>query len=181
MKRQPVTNQSLLWALLIALGGMLLLTPRAQETIKQVTAQPFPLGNPNDPSSTDEKLLHPWVLARWRKSRDEYRQRYPNEPQPFITRTFRNRADQDAAKSQGNSQVGWGGSLHNTKPVLAFDIAFQRVGFSRLELFSRFAAIAKKNGLEWGGDWEGFVDRPHFQVPNFYGNDLLAGRRPRFT
>lgn len=24
-------------------------------------------------------------------------------------------------------------------------------------------AIAKKHGLDWGGDWETFVDKPHFQ------------------
>lgn len=35
------------------------------------------------------------------------------------------------------------------------------------KFFERVGAIGKTIGLEWGGDWKTFVDRPHFQLPNW--------------
>jgi peptidoglycan LD-endopeptidase CwlK len=32
------------------------------------------------------------------------------------------------------------------------------------KLYKQAGAIGKKNGLEWGGDWQGFPDEPHFQA-----------------
>jgi len=37
----------------------------------------------------------------------------------------------------------------------------------------------KKLGLVWGGDWKGFVDKPHFELTDGLAfNELRAGRRP---
>jgi hypothetical protein len=47
------------------------------------------------------------------------------------------------------------------------------------KLYSQMGAIGKECNLEWGGDWETFPDRPHFQYT--FGlsiEDLLAGKRP---
>ncbi|EAG2418068.1 M15 family peptidase, partial [Listeria monocytogenes] len=39
----------------------------------------------------------------------------------------------------------------------------------------KFVAKAKSLGLEWGGDWSGFVDNPHLQF-NYkgYGTDTFG-------
>ena len=42
-------------------------------------------------------------------------------------------------------------------------------------------AEAKKLGFEWGGDWKGFTDYPHFQMSDgLKASDLAAGKRPTF-
>ena len=33
--------------------------------------------------------------------------------------------------------------------------------------FNKVGSIGKSIGLEWGGDWKGFVDLPHFQLPDW--------------
>ncbi|ACV05036.1 endolysin [Thermus phage P23-77] len=75
-----------------------------------------------------------------------------------------------------------GQSLHNYRPALAFDVAFQdgKGGFSCLECFQKFGQIAKSYGLEWGGDWR-VRDYPHFQPPNYTWQMAQAGVPPRFT
>ena len=42
----------------------------------------------------------------------------------------------------------------NGKPVWNDNMAFIRIG-----------AEAAKHGLEWGGSWKKFIDKPHVQVP----------------
>jgi peptidoglycan L-alanyl-D-glutamate endopeptidase CwlK len=80
-----------------------------------------------------------------------------------------------------NAQPGQ--SLHNYRPALAFDVAFQdgKGGYSCSDCFDKFAGIAKFYGLEWGGDWAGFKDRPHFQPPRYTWQMAQAGVEPRFT
>ena len=34
-------------------------------------------------------------------------------------------------------------------------------------LFEKVGKIGQSIGLEWGGSWKSFVDRPHFQLPNW--------------
>ncbi|MCL6528402.1 MAG: M15 family metallopeptidase [Thermaceae bacterium] len=75
-----------------------------------------------------------------------------------------------------------GQSLHNYLPALAFDVAFQdgQDGYSCAECFQKFAGIAKFFGLEWGGDWPGFKDTPHFQPPRYTWQMAQAGVTPSF-
>lgn len=75
-----------------------------------------------------------------------------------------------------------GQSLHNYRPALAFDVAFQdgKGGFSCLDCFKQFGQIAKSYGLEWGGDWR-VRDYPHFQPPRYTWQMAQAGIEPRFT
>jgi len=52
-----------------------------------------------------------------------------------------------------------GSSWHNYG--LAFDFV-PAEGYNSKN-WDKLGAIGKRNGLEWGGDWTSFKDRPHFQ------------------
>lgn len=56
-------------------------------------------------------------------------------------------------------------SFHSIKAGLAFDFCKNVKGheFDDPEFFRKAAAIAKRMGFEWGGDWKSFPDRPHIQ------------------
>ena len=129
--------------------------------------------------SRDKSYLEPELRKRMEISFLEYEKRWPNEPPPFIVETYRSHQKQEDLYAQGRTRPGnivthvrAGGSFHNYYPTLAFDIAFNIPAsaggpWSRLELFEKFAVIAKELDIEWGGDWKYFVDRPHFQVPRY--------------
>ena len=44
--------------------------------------------------------------------------------------------------------------------------------------FSRVGEIGRKLGLEWGGDWESPVDKPHFQLP--YWGSTTEGLKGKY-
>jgi peptidoglycan L-alanyl-D-glutamate endopeptidase CwlK len=131
---------------------------------------------PERPSSRNPKDLHPGLAQRWSAAAAEFKATYPDLPAVFLTQTYRNDTDQAADYAKGRTMPGKvvtnakpGQSLHNYYPALAFDIAF-KVGntlFWDVSLFRKFATIAKKVGLEWGGDWPNFKDNPHFQPPKY--------------
>jgi peptidoglycan L-alanyl-D-glutamate endopeptidase CwlK len=84
------------------------------------------------------------------------------------TRTY---AEQDALYAQGRTAKGnkvtnakGGYSWHNFG--IAFDIGLFKDGkyFGDHKLYSDCGLLGKSLGLEWGGDWKSFPDRPHFQV-----------------
>lgn len=129
-------------------------------------------------SSRDISHLEPELSKRVELSFSEYQKRHSEEPQPFITETYRSPEKQNDLYAQGRTKPGkivtWargGESYHNMFPSLAFDIAFNIPAafggpWSRVDLFDKFAVIAKELDIEWGGDWVK-VDRPHFQVPRY--------------
>lgn len=86
-------------------------------------------------------------------------------------RTF---AEQNALYAQGRTTPGsivtnarGGQSLHNyglavdVVPVGANGQPDWNVGS---DVWQRIGAAGKNQGIEWGGDWTSFVDRPHFQM-----------------
>lgn len=85
-------------------------------------------------------------------------------------RTF---AEQDALFAQGRTKPGnivtrarGGQSEHNYG--VAVDVAPTRNGkidWNDLPKFFTIGVEAKKVGLEWGGDWHKFIDKPHVQLP----------------
>lgn len=165
-----------LWAALIG-ASLVLLRPR--ETVTGESVGRVPTGKETD--------LHPELLKRWRQAKAEYARRFPNLPQPFLTQTYRSFEEQARLYAQGRTAPGRivtnarpGESLHNYRPALAFDIAFQdgKGGYSCLECFRKFAGIAKFFGLEWGGDWQGFKDMPHFQPPGYTWQMAASGLEP---
>lgn len=59
-------------------------------------------------------------------------------------------------------------SMHNHLPALAidigiFDAAGAYLGESPSYKHVKLGAVAA--GMDWGGDWTGFVDRPHIEMP----------------
>jgi peptidoglycan L-alanyl-D-glutamate endopeptidase CwlK len=84
------------------------------------------------------------------------------------TRTY---AQQNALYRQGRSASGsvvtnarGGQSWHNFG--LAWDIGLFRDGVYLTDStpYERASEVAKVAGLEWGGDWTGFKDTPHYQL-----------------
>lgn len=57
---------------------------------------------------------------------------------------------------------------------LAFDFCHKTLGYNVDDSFwLGVGAIGKSLGLEWGGDWTSFVDRPHLQLSK-YGSNVGA-------
>lgn len=88
----------------------------------------------------------------------------------LITETYRSQARQDYLYEQGRSRPGnIVTSTRNSKHTgrRAWDICKNVKGqeYSDDSFFAACGAIATELGIEWGGNWTGFVDKPHFQVP----------------
>lgn len=92
----------------------------------------------------------------------------------FITDGFRSIAEQNELYAQGRTKPGkivtnakGGESAHNYG--LAVDCAFQKGGtlFYNADLYARIYPIARSLGFELGADWTGFVDKPHFEHPQW--------------
>jgi peptidoglycan L-alanyl-D-glutamate endopeptidase CwlK len=85
------------------------------------------------------------------------------------TRTY---AEQDALFAQGRTKfpgpivtrARGGQSNHNFG--VAWDIGVFRGGqyIPESDLYDKAGNIGKSLGLEWGGDWKGIQDKPHFQA-----------------
>lgn len=58
-------------------------------------------------------------------------------------------------------------SKHNLRPARAVDVAVTIAGKISWDnaLYAPLGPLAKRYGLVWGGDWTGFVDRPHLELP----------------
>lgn len=89
----------------------------------------------------------------------------------IITSTYRDFECQDALFAKGRTKGGKkvtnaraGYSYHNFR--VAFDVVpvvHGKAVWGDMELWDRVGAIGQLIGLEWGGSWKRFVDRPHFQ------------------
>lgn len=95
-----------------------------------------------------------------------------------VTETYRSNETQDRYYAQGRTTPGpiitnaqGGESPHNARAAMdvyplvngqaatdtpATDPAWDRIG-----------AAGKAAGLNWGGDWRRFQDKPHFELPNW--------------
>jgi peptidoglycan L-alanyl-D-glutamate endopeptidase CwlK len=85
-----------------------------------------------------------------------------------ITQAFRTFAEQNALYAKGRTAPGsvvtnakGGDSYHNYG--LAFDVAIIDNGAVSYNITPEIAAIGARYGLEWGGNWTSFKDKPHFQ------------------
>lgn len=89
-----------------------------------------------------------------------------------ITDTLRAKQEQDALYNQGRTTAGnivtnckYPNSMHNWG--VAFDICRNdgRGAYNDSDgWFSKVGAIGERIGLEWGGHFKSFVDKPHFQL-----------------
>ena len=156
----------------------------------------FKLGVTGIPSSREPVDLHPELQKRRVALFAAYAAKYPNNPQPFLTQTFRNAADQNADYAKGRTtppigrqykvtQAVAGRSLHNCYPSLAFDVAFKdadgEVDWKTID-FSEMGALARSVDLEWGIS---FGDKPHFQPYNngqeYRWEEMAQGIEPIWT
>lgn len=108
----------------------------------------------------------------------------------LVTNTVRDDEYQAYLYAQGRTRPGSivtnakKPSFHSDKAGLAFDICKNVKGqeYSDKAFFKACAAIGKAMGFEWGGDWKGFVDMPHFQWSGYNheyaSSDIWAGRYP---
>lgn len=86
-----------------------------------------------------------------------------------ITQGHRSIEEQDKLYAQGRTSPGsivtnarGGQSFHNYG--LAFDVVEMKNGQPNWNAdWNRIGQLGKGAGFEWGGDWQTFKDRPHFQ------------------
>ena len=92
----------------------------------------------------------------------------------LIYQTYRGEKEQNEAYSKGKSRLKYPNSKHNVmvdgKPAArAFD-AVPTKGNTLLwndaAKYAKMGEIAEGLGLEWGGTWKSFIDKPHFQLPD---------------
>lgn len=122
-------------------------------------------------ASRDTNDLHTILRKAYYKGVDEFKVKYPDLPQPFVTCTYRSPDEQNElynSKPKVTNARG-GESPHNYYPALAFDIAFVNVK-KKLDwdksLFKKLADILEiiEPRIEWGGGWSKFKDSPHYQL-----------------
>lgn len=89
----------------------------------------------------------------------------------IFTSTYRDVESQNALYAQGRTTSGnivtkvkGGDSFHNWR--VAFDVV-PVVGGKAIwddnKLWAKIGKIGTEMGLDWGGSWKSFVDKPHFQ------------------
>lgn len=84
----------------------------------------------------------------------------------LVTETVRDAAYQRYLAQNGYAAAGAvTPSFHAREAGLAFDICKNERGheYDDAEFFARAGEIGKRVGFSWGGEWESFRDRPHFQ------------------
>jgi peptidoglycan L-alanyl-D-glutamate endopeptidase CwlK len=116
--------------------------------------------------------LHPTLVAAIRKLENELAQRGIDIQ---VVQGFRTFEEQDALFAKGRTAAGQivtqargGESNHNYG--LAADIVPFEGGKPNwdapIEVWVDIGRTAERLGLEWGGSWKKFVDKPHVQLPN---------------
>ena len=140
----------------------------------------------DEPSEKVVQKLHP-------KIRDKAREFIVKAEQQGITLRItsglRTWAEQDELYAQGRTKPGsvvtnakGGSSNHNYG--LAFDVVpieNGKVNWNSKN-WNKIGQIGKSVGFNWGGDWTGLVDKPHFEM--LFGNSVsdlkqmyLAGKK----
>jgi peptidoglycan L-alanyl-D-glutamate endopeptidase CwlK len=112
--------------------------------------------------------LHPTVQKKAQKLLQLAKQ---NNIELLITSTLRTEEEQNTLYAQGRTTPGsivtnarYPFSLHNHG--VAFDVVPLINGqavWNDHQLWNTIGALGKSIGLEWGGDWALFPDKPHFQ------------------
>lgn len=92
----------------------------------------------------------------------------------MVTSGYRSFAEQNALYAQGRTKPGnivtnakGGQSLHNyglAVDLVPLDSKGQPNWNASESTWQKIGAAGKKQGLEWGGDWKSFKDRPHLQM-----------------
>lgn len=126
--------------------------------------------------SRDIELLHPEMRARCLEFIAECRK---CGLRVGISQTWRTKAEQDDLYAQGRTKAGsivtncrYPYSPHNWG--VAFDI-YRNDGQGAYNdgdgWFKSCGQVGKRLGLFWGGDFKSFVDKPHFELPDYLPNN----------
>ena len=134
----------------------------------------------NDASRRRLEKVHPTLTAKIQSLLDILTQ---NGVQVEVVQGLRTFAEQDALFAQGRTRPGpvvtrarGGQSNHN------YGLAVDLVPFNNgqpnwnapLGVWTTIGREAEKLGLEWGGDWRKFVDKPHVQLPGMSVAECLS-------
>jgi len=128
-------------------------------------------------SETNINKLHPLVREKAR----EFVNRVEKELgiKLRVTSTLRTYAEQDKLYSQGRTTKGsivtnakGGQSNHNFGTALdVVPIVNNKADWkTTTDTWNKIAKVGKDLGFQWGGDWKGLVDKPHFEMQ--FGNSL---------
>jgi len=104
----------------------------------------------------------------------------------LVTSTLRDKEYQAYLYAQGRTRSGQIVTNLRTPTAhgsgLAFDVCQNIRGKEwDISFFNKIGKIGVSLGLEWGGNWKSFVDRPHFQyVQGLTNSQIRAGRLPKF-
>ncbi len=122
-------------------------------------------------ASRDTSDLHFLLKDAYYKAIDKYKMMYPDDPQPFVTCTYRSPDEQNELFKQRPKITNARAleSPHNYRPSMAFDIGFITLKKTLSwdgKLFKKFAdiIIQIEPKVEWGGGWVSFKDAPHYQL-----------------
>ena len=131
--------------------------------------------------SRDITLLHPEVQAIIPKFLNECKNRGLIVK---TTDTVRTKQEQDKLYAQGRTESGnivtwvkYPYSNHNWG--MAFDICRNdgKGPYNDSDgWFKKVGQVGKSFGLEWGGDWKGTPDKPHFELTKYGDTNTLAKR-----
>ncbi len=107
----------------------------------------------------------------------------------MVTSGYRSFAEQNALYAQGRTAPGnivtnarGGQSLHNyglAVDVVPIGANGQPNWSAPASTWQKIGAAGKRQGMEWGGDWTSFVDRPHFQMTAGRSISSLLGQYNR--
>jgi len=92
-----------------------------------------------------------------------------------IIEGYRNKSNQDEMFEKGNSQLQFPNSRHNVSPSQAVDVApynkeIHGIDWNDTATWDIFAGVVKRIATEmnisvtWGGDWQTFIDKPHWEL-----------------
>ena len=129
--------------------------------------------------SRDTTLLHPEVQAIIPKFLDECKKQGLIVK---VTDTVRTKQEQNDLYAQGRTEPGnivtwvkYPYSNHNWG--MAFDICRNdgKGAYNDSDgWFKKVGQVGKSFGLEWGGDWKGTPDKPHFELTKYGDTNTLA-------
>jgi hypothetical protein len=118
---------------------------------------------------TIDKLatLHPILACKAKAHIESCNNALNGVYEVICTDGWRSKEDQEKALKSGNSKAKWGYSYHNYG--LAYDLAPMGLSDKRIfweddRAWDAIGNCSKGLGLEWGGKWKTFIDRPHFQL-----------------
>jgi peptidoglycan L-alanyl-D-glutamate endopeptidase CwlK len=127
----------------------------------------------------DLKLLHPTARKKAEALIEAARKKGITV---IVCQTLRTKAEQEELYAQGRTKPGlrvtkarYPESLHCWG--VAFDICVIKNGeadYKDIAAYNTIGKLGEAMGLGWGGAWENFLDRPHYELPGYNWKVLRA-------